>query len=304
MEKNKIHFMMALLAIFIISFLALPNQVDAINLHVTNATNNTLAFTVLSGGNFTINVTTSNQTNPQTGNGGHAANVTIYRLCERNTAPTVIASRLNTSANQTTFSFGVNTTAIEDCNMTIMARAFNDTAGGVIIHVGGESNTSDVYFNSSVLVVSLVTVQDDIQKSSNGSITFTLTTDEQASNVTYTINNRRITMIRTNSSGMRWQGSAVDLPYGTYTVTVNARDLANDLITSSRRVELRAFGADGITTLAKVGALNPTVTTGLGGAGGFSIATLTSQKINIGNFQVPVILIIAVIVIIVLARRK
>lgn len=256
MVKKNIAFMLGLFALLILSGISLVPAVSAISLSISQTNNASFAFAVIAGGNVSFNVTTSNESNPQTPNGGYAANVSLWSFCERNTAPTVIASRLNTSTNQTGFSFGVNVTALEDCNRTIMFRASNQTSGATIIHVGGESNVSDVYFNSTTLDATFVTADNTNQETDNSSFSLVLTTDEQASNVTAVINAQSITLARTNSSGRRWSGSLINLPENTYTYTVNVRDPANDLKIYSRSVTIvttgqgKAYGAFGVPLLA------------------------------------------------------
>ena len=256
MVKKNIAFMMAFIALFILSGVILVNDVSAINQHVTTNVNGSFAFAVLAGGNVSFNLTTSNETNPQTPNGGYAANVSLWSFCERNTAPTVIASRLNTSTNQTTFSFGVNITALEDCNRTIMVRVSNTTNGATRIHIGGEINISDVYFNSTTLDAAFTTLNGARQETDNSSFALVLTTDEQASNISAMINAQSITLIRTNSSGRQWTGSLVNLPENTYTYTVRVRDLSNDLKVYEQSVTIvtsgqgKAYGAYGVPLLA------------------------------------------------------
>lgn len=297
--RNKQNLILALMLgiIFSFSFILLAEEVSATSISITSALNASLEQAVLSGGNFTLNVTSSNESNAQQPNGGWAANVSVFRLCERETTPTVIASRLNTSTNQSTFSFGINTTQFDDCNMTLIVRASNQTSGATLLRPGGETNVTSAYINNSVLIVSPVNSNYEVQKSSNGSITYTINTDEQAANATFIINGKLATMTRTNSSGMQWQGSVTDLPTGTYTITIQSRDLANDLITTVRNVQVSSLGADGIGTLVNVGVIG---TNGVSGSSTSSAANLAflSNTVNIGGRQVSVMAIIIVLVLI------
>lgn len=256
MEKKNIIFTALLGLLLLFSGVLLVKEVSATGIHITTNLNASLEQAIISGGNFTINVTTSNESNAQQGNGGWAANISIFRLCERETTPTVIISSLNTSNNQSTRSFGINTTQFNDCNMTLIVRASNRTSGATLLHIGGETNVTSTYINNSVLTTAFVTADNTNQETDNASFSLVLTTSEQASNVTANINSQLITLTRTNSSGMRWTGSLVNLPENTYSYTVTVRALSNDLHTYGRSVTIvttgqgKAYGAFGAPLLA------------------------------------------------------